>query len=169
MSLLIAQCFILSSCVVYLFFWPEILLRRSDFSLILFCHLSCIVILPFLTNNPMPLSYFSISFCNDNWKVYLVITGVAVFICLKCYFYCHLLQCNDPNLDSTLWWTVWKAILEWKRKAHKQAVSQWGNMEVWVPLEQGFPEETRAVMGMFSILLPCTTTNSRTILNNTVH
>lgn len=42
-------------------------------------------------------------------------------------------------------------------------------MEVGVPLEQAFPEETSTLMGMFSILFPCSTTNSRKILNNTVH
>lgn len=42
-------------------------------------------------------------------------------------------------------------------------------MEVGVPLEQAFPEDTRTLMGMLSMLFPYSTTNSRKILNNTVH
>lgn len=46
---------------------------------------------------------------------------------------------------------------------------QWENVEVGVPLEQAFPEDTRTLMGMLSMLFPYSTTNSRKILNNTVH
>lgn len=48
-------------------------------------------------------------------------------------------------------------------------MAQGENTEVGVPLEQAFPEDTRTLMGMFSNCFPCSTTNSREILNNTVH